>query len=298
MNLTDRLLVLRADASAAVGAGHVMRLAALAQAWRAAGGAVRIAGEITQPFVQARLDEIGVGRCAPDDIGHGDVLVVDTYDERTRVQLGMKGTRSLRVLVDDVGLLVPPGYNVVWNPNPYPSRHLYPHFAGAMLEGPLNVPLRTSLPRWIRSAGDETMVSLGGGAPNPTVLEALGVLSDLALGGHFATTLDPAPTGWRRVSAELFWTEAAVASRLVTAAGTTAWEAAAVGIPVVLVQTAPNQRLVYTWTRDLGVPGVNAALGDAEYLAHQIRALLPAARPMPRLTDGSARVVEQLGAML
>ncbi|MEO8449712.1 MAG: hypothetical protein ABI647_07985 [Gemmatimonadota bacterium] len=298
MSLTDRVLVLRADSTAAVGAGHVMRLAALAESWRAAGGRVGLAGEITQRFVQDRIDGIGVEPWPLDGVGKADVLVVDTYHEPTRAQLGAEAAPRLRVLVDDVGLPVPAGYDVVWNPNPYPGKHLYPHFSGAVLEGPQHVPLRSTLPQWRRNGHDETMVSLGGGTPNPDVVDALQALSRLDHAGSFATTLARAPEGWRRIAPDAFWSEAATAARLVTAAGTTAWEAAAVGIPVVLLQTAPNQSLVYTWTRDLGVPAVNAALGDSEYLAQQIRVLLPAANPLPRLTDGSGRVVERLAALL
>jgi spore coat polysaccharide biosynthesis predicted glycosyltransferase SpsG len=49
-------LILRADAHAAIGAGHLLRCLALAQAWREAGGEVTFVAHCDSPSLWARLD--------------------------------------------------------------------------------------------------------------------------------------------------------------------------------------------------------------------------------------------------
>ncbi|MBL9037518.1 MAG: hypothetical protein JNG84_03280, partial [Archangium sp.] len=51
-------LFIRADASASMGTGHVMRMLALAEAWREAGGAVTFGGAIP-PALVTRLERSG-----------------------------------------------------------------------------------------------------------------------------------------------------------------------------------------------------------------------------------------------
>jgi len=54
------VLACRADATPAIGAGHVMRLSVLAAAWQAGGGEVAWYGEVTIPFVERRLTDLGI----------------------------------------------------------------------------------------------------------------------------------------------------------------------------------------------------------------------------------------------
>ena len=53
-------LLVRADADAARGAGHVMRCLALAQEWQKRGGRVTFIGEIPQPLIE-RIKSAGFG---------------------------------------------------------------------------------------------------------------------------------------------------------------------------------------------------------------------------------------------
>jgi hypothetical protein len=129
------------------------------------------------------------------------------------------------------------------------------------------------------------------------VVAALSLLAELATADRFGITGDWGPSHWRRISPSRLWTEAAAARQLVTAAGTTVWEAAVVGIPVVLLMTAANQRLVYRWARDAGIPGLNALLVDPEFLAHQLRALLDVPAQLPRVENGVNRVVQRLAQL-
>jgi spore coat polysaccharide biosynthesis predicted glycosyltransferase SpsG len=288
------VLACRADATPAIGAGHAMRLSVLATAWLAGGGDVTWYGEVTIPFVQRRLGDLGI-HPREEELDHGvAVFVIDSYDATVRYTKGFANA-AVRVLVDDLGGDVPPGYDVVWNPNAYGRAALYPGFSGAVLSGPEAVAIRDGLPPWQLRRDAETVVTIGGGDPPASVQDALTQLSELVTGQRFAIAGNWSPPGWRLVPPDDLWASASEARLIVTAAGTTVWEAASVQVPVILLQTADNQRFVYRWGRDAGVPGLNTLLIDAEFLAHQLRALLPAARPLPPLTNGAPAVAMRLG---
>ncbi len=288
-------LVLRADANPTVGAGHAMRLAALGAAWLAAGGRARVAGDLDLGFVTARYREIGIP-ITDEPARAGEVVVVDSYDPGIRFRVAQLPGPALRVMVDDLGGEVPSGYDVVWNPSPFGRPELYQSYLGRVLGGIDRLAIREDLSPWDRGS-NEVIVSLGGSEPDRQIKEAFEQLARLAPEVPFAMAGSWGPTGWRRVAPEHFWRETARARAMITGAGGTVWEAAVVGIPVVLLEIAPNQRLIYRWARDAGVPGLKTSLVDADFLAHQLRALLPAARPLPRVQSGTRLVAAELAQL-
>src|SRR5687768_11334138 len=107
-----RRLVVRADGTERTGAGHVMRCATLAEAWRAAGlGDAVVHGEVALPFVRRRLARAGVAVAdAGAPIAASDVLLVDSYEADVRRRGADQPLPALRALVDDGEILVPAGY--------------------------------------------------------------------------------------------------------------------------------------------------------------------------------------------
>ena len=290
-------LVLVTEANARCGAGHAMRAATLGAAWLRAGRPARAIGPIELPFVRDRFARLGIPISA-DPVTGGEVVVVDTYDWSTRFRWSHAVEPALRVLTDDLGSVqVPPGYGVVWNPNPYAVIDMYPQFGGQLISGIDALAIREELPRWSPNPSGEILVSLGGGTPSPSVVAALTLLDQLAPDKRFACTGGWAPSRWRRIEPGAFWANAGNARSLILAAGSTVWEAAAVGIPVILLMTADNQMLVYRWGRDAGVPGVNAQLVDAEFLAYQLRALLEVPTRLPSASNGAERVADRLWSL-
>jgi spore coat polysaccharide biosynthesis predicted glycosyltransferase SpsG len=289
-------LVVAADATPSTGAGHAMRCAALAVAWQRMGlGQMWFTGEITIPFVRDHLRMVGV---IVDDAPASStprVLVVDTYDAAKRYQFAQWHGFSVRVLVEDVGGSLPAGYDIVWNPNPYGHAGLYSGFTGSLIAGHQFVPLRPDLPRWEYAATGWTGIMLGGGEITASVLEVVTALPARDSESRFAGVGDWVPSSWQSVESRNPWAWLARCDRLVTASGTAVWEAAYVGVPVVVLKTASNQKFVLEWARRGGVPTLNMLAGSGSLqLTEALRRVLPSARPLPHVANGSERVARTL----
>jgi hypothetical protein len=284
-------LVIRADATPAIGAGHVMRCATLAEACRNEGfGDIALWGDVSIPFARARLSDLQIGVHAERPWGETSVLVVDSYDQGIR-DVSRKAGARLTVLVDDVGCSAD-GYDVVWNPNAYPSERLYKGFRGRLISG--QVPLRRGLPRWSGRSSD-LAVTLGGGTPPGELIEAIETWRAKA-GAAIVTTMSAcAPMTWRKVAGERMWTAFSGCAALLTGGGGTVWEAAAVGIPACIVITARNQELVGQWAHAHGAPVIDyAAARRLASLTEAIGEGVACARTLPPIENGSAEVARRL----
>lgn len=294
-------LVIRADATPRIGAGHAMRCLNLAEGWSASGlGASALHGVIELPFARQRASSLGIElappvRAAPT----GDVLVVDSYDDDQRRRWAVEGEFRLRVLVDDLGGSVPDGYGVVWNPNPYGESVAYPGFRGVVLGGPDLVPVRSDLPRWSGSASPLVAVALGGASISGELLQALRILGDLLPEQSFLGVGAWVPAGWSKCAPDRPWDALAACGAILVAGGTSAWEAAAVGIPACVVLTADNQRLSVDWAAARGVPTVDTTDGrSSEATARALAEGVCGARPLPRLQSAGRAVALRLASLL
>lgn len=290
-------LLIRAEAVPSSGAGHVMRTLVLAEAWAASGaGQVGLVGAIEIDFVRQRLVELQIVRHdrLPID-ARATVLVVDSYDEAVRLESGAWEIGTLRVLVDDLGGSVPAGFEVVWNPSPGGGEFLYPGFAGTVLSGKASVPVRTGLPRWSGGEPRRVAVILGGSRVSQTLADAMTHLVRELPGTSFSGAGEWVPSSWERLESGRLWDGLMRASALVTAAGTSLWEAASARIPVVVLCTADNQIVGFEWARKAGVPVIDARqAGHAHEVAIEIREALPRARPLPPMENGAPAVARKL----
>ena len=291
-------LVFRVDATPATGAGHLMRCAALGEAWigSKAGSAV-FWGEVSLAFARRRVESLG-GRIIsryPSGEG-GAILVCDHYDLGVRATAASAGAFALRVIVDDLGEAIHPGFDVVLNPNAYGSPRLYRGFTGTVLSGSEMIPLRGDLPRWRQQAVGVTAVMLGGGLLHSSIIDALERMARRIGTEGFAGSGAWVPHAWARIASQNPWNDIVHASRLITSSGSSVWEAASVGIPVVLVQTAPNQNLVFKWACGHGVPGVDALtlIRNPKRLSHALEQALARACSLPRIENGAPPVCKIL----
>jgi len=275
-----------------------MRCDALAEAWNGceAGSGV-FWGDVSLGFARHRIEALGARLVDRYGGANRDaVLVCDHYEPGIRAAAGAAREFGVRVMVDDIGAAVGPGFDVVWNPNAYASAHLYPAFTGAVLAGSDVIAVRADLPAWCREVASGTAAMLGGSQLHDSLVEGLTLLAERAGADRFAGSGSWVPTGWTTIDPENPWERIARASSLITSSGTTVWEAARVGVPVVLVQIASNQELIFKWARDHDVPGVDARsfTGQPDGLSRALEDALSHPRRLPRIENGAPNVCRQL----
>ena len=273
-----------------------MRCAVLADAWRrASGGRATVYGSVRISFVEERLHALGI---AVEDFDRYQddhaILVVDSYSDRVRMR-GARAPARLRVLVDDTGNSIPPSFGIVWNPNAYGSAALYPDFSGVLITGVDAVPIRDGLGRWNGRGSSTIGLTIGGGTASALIRAVVAELH-AALGSRpLAASRALVPTAQMPLDAASMWRQLAACAAIVCASGSTLWEAAAVGVPVVVVAVAENQLSGLAWAKQQGVPTIDLTqLNDARSAARSILDALALASPLPRLTSGAGRVADRL----
>ena len=269
-----------------------MRCVAVAEAWSAGGfGGAVVWGRVDISFVARRLTQLGIG-LGKSEPGWDppSLLLVDTYDPIERARLAtIQGPRG-RILVDDAGEPVPAGYDGVWLPSGAGYGGLYPEFPGTVFTGLESVALRGDLPAWNPAPPLRVGVLLGGGALPGDVPAALARLAAKMHPVQFATADASLHPGWVPLNANDPWVELAKCDRLLAGAGSIMWEAASVGIPVVLLLTAENQQRNFQWGRSSGVPCVVAVGKGAGELCQALLEAIPRATPLPRILNGAGRL--------
>jgi len=290
-------LVVRADASSAIGSGHVMRCHALAQGWRDS-----VNGDVT--FVSAGLADWFLRRLGDDGIsvisldadpgGAEDAeftlataerlgaswIVADGYAFGDAYQRAIKAGPARLLFVDDYGHCTAYPADVVLNQNLHANDDMYrPHASGRLLLGPRYVLLRREFrgtgwpPQKTAEIGTRVLVTMGGGDPEDVTAKVVNSLSDVRVDGLEAVVAvgpsNPHDAALRTKMEALplrATLESGVenmvplmqwADLAICAGGSTCWELAYMGIPSVVLALAENQR---------PIAKALAEAGAAEYL--------------------------------
>jgi len=274
-------LLIRADSSPTIGAGHTMRCLALAEAWSAAGGSASFMGAQQLPLVTSALEEAGVGvdvitavpggaedsrELATRAVAAGvDWVVVDGYHFDASYQARLAGTGIQQLWLDDRGSTGPYVADIVLNHGPAAVAELYTDRAShtELLLGSSYTLLREAFRQAPERRGEPTgqrlklLLSFGGGEASPALRSSLEALRDVETISLDVEILAPdlsddwAPLralrdqGQHRV--QVLASEADPAARMaqvdlaLVAAGGTALELARLGIPALLISVADNQ---------------------------------------------------------
>lgn len=295
-------VVIRADASARIGLGHVRRCAALGRRLRAAGADIHFLGRTGSVDAATEVGDF-VSACVPLDhalsgaadaaatvaycarVG-ADCLIVDHYfaDEayqRILLEAGVRwlqfdGAASTPLWADWVVSMSPAADAVRY-------RGLQRRPATRLLLGPRYAILRDEFLRWcaprpVRPRANRLLLTFGGGDDRGACLACLAALPGR---GAFEVSIlssryNPQLTSIRSwiernsdTRVHLLIDDMDVARRMtevdiaITAGGTTTFEMAMLGLPALIVQIADNQRLnAEAWQR----LGVAVDLGPLEQL--------------------------------
>lgn len=264
-------LLIRADASVAMGTGHVMRCLALAQAWQDAGGAATFAvAEITPPMrkrLAAECCEVVDLCCLPgtsEDAKQTSALarerdakwiVVDGYQFTSRYQKAMKDTVCKLLLVDDDGRCDQYDADLVLNQNVNADQSMYaarqPYTR--LLLGTQFCLLRREFAKWrewkrdIPRVARKVLITMGGSDPDNvtdlalcafTLLQAQNVVCTVVAPPDHSARRFRRPFGGSKSSIE--WNDSvpeisefiAQADLGIIAAGVTLWELLYMSCPV------------------------------------------------------------------
>lgn len=292
-------LLLRADASIAIGTGHVMRCLALAQAWQDGGGRSFFAMAEETSAIRARLanelfEVVSVSSAAgtTDDASQtialarerkSDWIAVDGYRFSSDYQCALKAAGFRVLCLDDYGHSEYYSADLVLNQNVSARAGLYmdrePYTR--LLLGPRYCLLRREFGAWrdwrreISSVCQRMLVTMGGSDPEnltARVIEALDLArleimeTTVVIGGsnpHFAMLQNLAVQSGQRISVQRDLSNMAepmaAADLAISAAGSTCWELFLLGVPALLLDMADNQTEV---VKELDRRGCAIRVGD------------------------------------
>lgn len=329
-------LLIRADASIAMGTGHVMRCLALAQAWQDAGGRVVFAMAQSTESVRERLanescDMLAVSSAigSTEDLQQAaafarehscEWVVVDGYLFGADYQKGLKAASQKVLFLDDYGHAQRYSAEVVLNQNLSASAELYSHreCQTRLLLGPKYALLRREFNAWrdweraISSNCCRVLVAMGGSDERnvtATVIEGLRLTAlkelevTVLVGGsnpHLRGLQDMvagSPLKMRLLKDVSNVGELmADADFAISAAGTTCWELCLLGLPSLLINVADNQTTV---ARELHNRGCAIHVGHdiaAENIAENIKRLSNDHELRQSLSRRSQQLVDGKGA--
>jgi UDP-2,4-diacetamido-2,4,6-trideoxy-beta-L-altropyranose hydrolase len=320
-------LLLRADGGPTIGAGHVMRCLALAQAWADAGGRATLLSHALPGWLRERvaasgcaLLDLGAGPAGADDAAEtlaaarrldADWVAVDGYgfDAPFLDALHRRGPRVL--VLDDLADRRRWPVDAILNQNPHAAPELYASAPESVerLLGTRFALLRREFwepavePRRQPERARRVLVSLGGMAARELASRWLPALGRLVADGFDVTLVAgarvEAPTPGPRVLSGVDDMPGLLAATdlAVAAAGSTCWELGCRVVPALLFSLADNQRPVAAALDRAGAGidlGPHDALG-ADDVERHVRAL--AADPGRRrtLADNLAALVDAEG---
>jgi UDP-2,4-diacetamido-2,4,6-trideoxy-beta-L-altropyranose hydrolase len=299
MELTRELppLLLRADADAERGSGHVMRCLALVQAWRERGGAAVFLSHCDSRALRARILAAGAEflPLAPEQSTEADLeatmaslavldssfVVLDGYHFDVNYQHALRAGGHRLMVIDDTVRLPFYDTDILLNQNLGAARLEYNcHGGTALLLGPAYALLRREFPSWrsrlhkVPQTARKILVTLGGSDPDNATLKVIQALRTLNRDSIrirvVAGPANPHVDELRDAAVafpgelELLTAVSDMASLMswadlaVTGAGGTCWELACVGLPAVLLVIAENQRAS---AAELGAAGLVVNLG-------------------------------------
>jgi len=295
-------LIIRADADARMGTGHVMRCLALGQAWKDNGGHVVFITACSNKLLLERLynEDFEVYQIECPDIHSQDWrltkdllaeytnvwLVLDGYHFESDYQKQVKDAGYKLLVIDDMAHL--PNYyaDIVLNQNIHASELYYSgEVYTKLLLGTKYVLLRREFLSWrgwkreVPELARKVLITLGGSDPDNVTLKIIQALQQVEVDGLEAVVVaGPVNPHYEELRSAV--QSSGIPIRLesnvvnmpelmawadvaISGGGTTSWELAFMGLPSVVLSLADNQHVI---SKKREVAGVAIYLNrDVEY---------------------------------
>jgi UDP-2,4-diacetamido-2,4,6-trideoxy-beta-L-altropyranose hydrolase len=324
-----KVAVLRADASDLIGVGHVMRSLALGEALLDAGFDVVLATVDLPVGMREEAHKCGITvvdlQCVPfgaaDALAtlslNGAVLVIDGYKfEREFFEILENQATHFAVIDDNVETkaLAP---SVVINQNPHATPEMYAHMSGApqLLLGLQYALLRREVleatKQSINTVAGKVFIAMGGSdflqltAPIVDGLKDLDIEICVAIGptnGQRQQIEETVKSIHRaRVIAQVdYITELASSSLAILAAGSSLWEAAALGVPSLGLIVADNQIGASVGAENCGISislDVRSGLHNESIVSNVGNLLTTANGTLAKMRIATRSEVDEFGSM-
>jgi UDP-2,4-diacetamido-2,4,6-trideoxy-beta-L-altropyranose hydrolase len=281
-SLAGQTLLIRADASAHIGSGHVMRCLGLAQAWRSCGGEVVFLTHDTRPEpvaerICAAVDAVYYLSAVPgseDDAYHthriarqvgAAAIVVDGYPFKSAYQEILKAAGFYLLIIDDMGRAGRYYADLILSQDIGAAavRYIYREPYTRLLLGAEYILLRTEFLRWrdrqpvVEDPVRRVFVTMGGADPHNVtrkVIDALrsdefAAMEIVIVVGESNPRFDELLVACREAGISLQRNVADMSEQMaradvaITAAGGTALELAFMGVPMLIIVSADDQKL-------------------------------------------------------
>lgn len=274
-------LLVRADANSCIGSGHFMRCLTLAQAWQQHGGTAIFLMASGAEGLEKRLEDEGIDKIRLwADVGsnadanetarvavrhNADWVVLDGYQFSPEYQRTLKEKASHLLVFDDIADKVSYHTDLLLNQNAYATAEMYGNCASdctLLLGAPYfllrqEFTERQSCERVIADRAKNLLVTFGGSDPENATAIALQALPMLpapmmkvrvlvgasnphraeleALAAELSHSVE-FQTDSKRMADEMAWADVAI-----SAAGSTCWELAFMGLPSLLITLSKDQ---------------------------------------------------------
>ena len=263
--IANRLVVARADASPSAGFGHITRVGALLDAWTEAGGRACLVGRGVTGSIRTRLERYGIELVDGDDrafeqrFPDAAALLIDGYSFTESDQQRWRAAKPL-LTIDDLAAHPQSADLVVNQILDFPAAQYVTATHTRLLLGHPYVLLRREFRNAIARPPEPRIVLTFGGS-DPAQLSArmanaliarcqdrLQIVAGTGVSASLRHELEQLARSHPQVELHVDVREMADllagASLCVTAAGTTVWEAMALGVPIAAIAVADNQRPV------------------------------------------------------
>jgi UDP-2,4-diacetamido-2,4,6-trideoxy-beta-L-altropyranose hydrolase len=328
--------VFRADASVEGGTGHIMRCISLAQHWKKAGGKAVFVTAANTPLLRERLAkemsvvELSVQPGSLDDSTQtvqiaqnlgASWIVLDGYNFKSDFQKVIKSNQISLLVIDDFGSASHYYSDIVLNQNIYANTEFYANKESytRLLLGCPYVILRNEflrLAEWERKipkTATKLLVTLGGSDPKNVTQKIVEAIQNISIDNLSVIVVAPNNLHFEkkdfiakgsRINMEIrknvtnmsdlmAWADVAV-----SAGGTSTWELAFMGLPMILTAIADNQRRV---VEEVGKAGVAINLGWHENISlkeitQAVSSLMKDAELRGKMSSRGKHLVDGLGA--